>query len=272
MSGKVVGWAMELRTGSPITKLVLVKLADNANEEGTCWPSISKIMAHSELGRLTSIQRTAKLIGALLSGRELTRADVTGLLGGNCYRWTQTLTNSIGKQGFTTSGWVLVDTTSATGSINFPEANRVTSGVVHVTGTATDAGSFRDWTLEYGVGASPVSWTFVASGTAQVQAPTELAAWDSRPLAGFNTLRLTVRDWAGNTAGVVTQTFYVENSLRGEEDYRTQVPFDLGGGWNLAIGSRDGSVRTFDCHLCGGVKQLAAIGAARLAEIVDAKP
>src|SRR5882672_7141507 len=40
-----------------------------------------RIMAHSELGRLTSIQRTAKLIGALLSGRELTRADVTGLLG-----------------------------------------------------------------------------------------------------------------------------------------------------------------------------------------------
>src|SRR3982074_1403300 len=40
-----------------------------------------RIMARSELGRLTSIQRTAKLIGALLSGRELTRADVTGLLG-----------------------------------------------------------------------------------------------------------------------------------------------------------------------------------------------
>jgi WD40 repeat protein len=43
-------------------------------------------------------------------------------------------------------------------------------------------------------------------------------------------------------------------------------------GWNLAIGSRDGSVRTFNCHLCAGVKQLAAIGAARLAEIVVAKP
>jgi predicted DNA-binding transcriptional regulator YafY len=40
-----------------------------------------RIMAHSELGRLSSIQRTAKLIGALLSGRELTRADLTGLLG-----------------------------------------------------------------------------------------------------------------------------------------------------------------------------------------------
>ncbi len=43
-------------------------------------------------------------------------------------------------------------------------------------------------------------------------------------------------------------------------------------GWRLAIGSRDGSVLTFDCRLCGGVRQLTAIGAARLAEIVDAKP
>ena len=45
-------------------------------------------------------------------------------------------------------------------------------------------------------------------------------------------------------------------------------------GWNLAIGSRDGSVRTFECRLCGTVKQLVAIGVARLAEIeiVDAKP
>ena len=43
-------------------------------------------------------------------------------------------------------------------------------------------------------------------------------------------------------------------------------------GWHLAIGSRDGSVRTFDCRLCGGISQLAAIGAARLAEIVQAKP
>ena len=42
-------------------------------------------------------------------------------------------------------------------------------------------------------------------------------------------------------------------------------------GWKLAIGSRDGSVWTFDCRLCGGIKQLAAIGAARLGEIVYAR-
>lgn len=38
-------------------------------------------MAHPEPGRLTSIQRTARLIAALFSGRELTRADVASLLG-----------------------------------------------------------------------------------------------------------------------------------------------------------------------------------------------
>jgi len=38
-------------------------------------------MADSELGRLSSIERTAKLIAAIVSGRELTRAEVTTLLG-----------------------------------------------------------------------------------------------------------------------------------------------------------------------------------------------
>jgi len=36
---------------------------------------------HSELGRLSSIQRTARLISNLISGRELTRAEITSLLG-----------------------------------------------------------------------------------------------------------------------------------------------------------------------------------------------
>src|SRR5689334_10433646 len=39
------------------------------------------IMANSELGRLSSIERTAKLIAAFLSGRDLTRAEITTLLG-----------------------------------------------------------------------------------------------------------------------------------------------------------------------------------------------
>src|SRR2546421_706879 len=34
-------------------------------------------------------------------------------------------------------------------------------------------------------------------------------------------------------------------------------------GWRLAMGSRDGSVRTFDCRLCGPTRQLTAIARAR---------
>src|SRR5437868_9693310 len=41
----------------------------------------SRIMPRSDLGRLSSIQRTAKLIALLLSGRDLTRSEATSLLG-----------------------------------------------------------------------------------------------------------------------------------------------------------------------------------------------
>jgi WD40 repeat protein len=42
-------------------------------------------------------------------------------------------------------------------------------------------------------------------------------------------------------------------------------------GWRLAMGSRDGSVRTFDCVLCGGIKQLTSVARIRLQQIVRAK-
>jgi WD40 repeat protein len=42
-------------------------------------------------------------------------------------------------------------------------------------------------------------------------------------------------------------------------------------GWRIVFGSKDGSVRTFDCTLCGGIKQLTAMAKARLREIVHAK-
>jgi DNA-binding transcriptional ArsR family regulator len=49
MSGKLIGWAMKQVTGSPVTKLVLVKLADNANENGFCCASLELIVKHTEL-------------------------------------------------------------------------------------------------------------------------------------------------------------------------------------------------------------------------------
>lgn len=61
MSGKVVGWAMEQRTGSPITKLVLLKLADNAGESGFCWPSMERLVEHTELSE-RSIREHLKIL------------------------------------------------------------------------------------------------------------------------------------------------------------------------------------------------------------------
>ena len=49
MSGRVVGWAFEQDTDSAVAKLILVKLADNANEEGACWPSVALIVRHTGL-------------------------------------------------------------------------------------------------------------------------------------------------------------------------------------------------------------------------------
>src|SRR2546430_17321725 len=40
-----------------------------------------RIMTRQDLGRLSSIERTARLVAALLSGREITRQEATSVLG-----------------------------------------------------------------------------------------------------------------------------------------------------------------------------------------------
>ena len=41
--------ALKLKVGNPLRKLVLIKLADNANDNGECWPSHSHIADHCEI-------------------------------------------------------------------------------------------------------------------------------------------------------------------------------------------------------------------------------
>lgn len=45
----------------PLTKLVLLKLADNANDEGECWPSIRRIVDETGLARSTVFRRLEDL-------------------------------------------------------------------------------------------------------------------------------------------------------------------------------------------------------------------
>jgi RHS repeat-associated protein len=168
---------------------------------------------------------------------------VTGLLDGTCYRWTQTLTNSNGKSSTGTSGSVLVDTTAPAGSIVTPAANAPLAGDVTITGSATDTGTFLNYQLEYGAGTTPSAWTTIGTFTTQVAADNPLAMWSTGNLNGVHSLRLTVRDTAGNPAYQTTRLVYLENAERGTETYQTRVPFDLGGGWALDVGVSNGEGR-----------------------------
>ncbi|KAA8555092.1 helix-turn-helix domain-containing protein [Pseudomonas marginalis] len=45
--------AMKVKVGNPLRKLVLIKLADNANDQGECWPSYQHIADQCEIDRST---------------------------------------------------------------------------------------------------------------------------------------------------------------------------------------------------------------------------
>ncbi|WP_299996898.1 helix-turn-helix domain-containing protein [uncultured Cedecea sp.] len=53
MSMSLMAKAMGIKVGNPLRKLVLIKLADNANDKGECWPSYQHIADQCEIGRST---------------------------------------------------------------------------------------------------------------------------------------------------------------------------------------------------------------------------
>ncbi|ECM3181695.1 helix-turn-helix domain-containing protein [Salmonella enterica subsp. enterica serovar Newport] len=63
MSMTLMARAMAIKTGNPIRKLVLIKLADNANDNGECWPSYRHIADHCECSRSAVRSHIDALIG-----------------------------------------------------------------------------------------------------------------------------------------------------------------------------------------------------------------
>lgn len=53
MSMNLMAKAMSIKVGNPLRKLVLIKLADNANDVGECWPSYQHIADQCEVSRST---------------------------------------------------------------------------------------------------------------------------------------------------------------------------------------------------------------------------
>jgi biotin operon repressor len=64
MSVRWIGWAFDTATGSSSSKLVLVKLADNANDDGLCWPSQNRMASDCEMTR-ESVNRHVKTLSDL---------------------------------------------------------------------------------------------------------------------------------------------------------------------------------------------------------------
>ncbi|EJZ64346.1 replication protein [Shigella flexneri 1485-80] len=53
--------AMEIKVGNPLRKLVLIKLADNASDQGECWPSYQYIADQCEISKRSVINHIAAL-------------------------------------------------------------------------------------------------------------------------------------------------------------------------------------------------------------------
>lgn len=53
--------ALTLKVGNPLRKLVLLKLCDNANDEGVCWPSQATLAEHCEISKRSVINHIKAL-------------------------------------------------------------------------------------------------------------------------------------------------------------------------------------------------------------------
>ena len=61
MSFKLMAQSLDIKTGSSTTKLVLLKLCDNANDQGICWPSQDTIAEQCEISKRTVVSTIKKL-------------------------------------------------------------------------------------------------------------------------------------------------------------------------------------------------------------------
>jgi flagellar hook assembly protein FlgD len=137
-----------------------------------------------------------------------------------------------------------LDITPPVATISSPTNGQVVSNVyqsgslsVAIVGTASDL-NFKSWTLDYGAGSAPATWTTLASGTT-LPTPTPLVTWATAAIANGNyTLRLRAYDLAGNAA-TFTEPFMLGNfqvsqnvlqfnaASGGSVTYASTVPFPL---------------------------------------------
>lgn len=70
--------AMKTKVGNPLRKLVLIKLADNASDQGECWPSYQHIADQCEISKRSVMNHINTLCGAGLLRKEIRKGGPKG--------------------------------------------------------------------------------------------------------------------------------------------------------------------------------------------------
>jgi flagellar hook assembly protein FlgD len=158
--------------------------------------------------------------------------------------YTLELAATVGTAAASEAKSTTLDNTPPSVSITSPGASQLLSNVyaqgvadVTISGVATDA-NLSSWTLEYGQGAPPASWTALRSGV-PTPANGVLAVWPTLDkVNGIYSLRLRAGDKAGNLGATTTtptvgnfkvaQNVLEFNPFNGQtEGYISTVPFQL---------------------------------------------
>lgn len=84
MSMILTARALQIKTGNPLRKLVLVKLADNANDQGESWPSVPYIAEQCEISE-RSVQNHINALVKMGLVRVESRKSANGLNQSNIY-------------------------------------------------------------------------------------------------------------------------------------------------------------------------------------------
>ena len=109
---------------------------------------------------------------------------------------------------------VIVDSTIPKSRIISPVSGQQVPQNISIIGSAYDL-NFKKYTIEYGIGKSPVLWRSISkTGFLEAVLDGTLAEWNSPNLIGEYTLRLTVEDQVGQTSNHQIQVSfkdYVDN-------------------------------------------------------------
>lgn len=85
MSIEVMTWAFRQKVASPTAKLVLIALADHANADGECWPSMGRVAEIAEISP-RSVSRHVTTLEELGLVEKVKRRRQNGHLGSWVYR------------------------------------------------------------------------------------------------------------------------------------------------------------------------------------------